>query len=70
MICGPKGSEDRSVLQCGVCGRRMELFELPGRSDRYCLACSADVATWILLTAEIDAAAGYRGFGGGICAVG
>jgi hypothetical protein len=31
------------------------LFELPGRSE-YCLECSADVATAIVLTTEIDAA--------------
>jgi hypothetical protein len=32
------------------------LFELPGRNEKYCLECSADVATSILLTTEIDAA--------------
>jgi glycine cleavage system regulatory protein len=32
------------------------LFELPGRSEKYCFECSADVATATLLTAEIDAA--------------
>jgi hypothetical protein len=56
MLCGPKGSEEPSILQCSVCGRRTELFELPGRTERYCLECSADVATSILLTTEIDAA--------------
>ena len=56
MLCGPKGSEEPSSLQCGVCGRRTELFELPGRSEKYCLECSADVATSMLLTTEIDAA--------------
>jgi hypothetical protein len=39
-----------------VCGRIAELFELPGRIDKCCLACSADLATTILLTTEIDAA--------------
>jgi hypothetical protein len=34
----------------------MELFELPGRTGKYCLECSADVATSMLLTTEIDAA--------------
>jgi hypothetical protein len=34
----------------------MELFELPGRSGQYCMECSADVATSMLLTTEIDAA--------------
>ena len=56
MLCGPKGSETQSIALCSVCGRRVELFELPGRTEKYCLECSADVATAILLTAEIDAA--------------
>jgi hypothetical protein len=57
MACGPNGCAEPSPLQCTVCGRRTELFELPGRRDKYCLECSADVATSILLTTEIDAAA-------------
>jgi len=36
-------------------GDRKELFELPGRSGKYCLECNADVASSILLTTEIDA---------------
>ena len=56
MLCGPKGSEEPSTLQCSVCGRSLELFELPGKSEKYCLECSADIATSILLTTEIDAA--------------
>jgi hypothetical protein len=56
MLGGPKGSEEQSLLRCSVCGRRTELFELPGKSDKYCWECSADVATSILLTTEIDAA--------------
>ena len=56
MLCGPKGSEEPSGERCGVCGHRTELFELPGRTEKYCLECSADVATSILLTTEIDAA--------------
>ena len=56
MLCGPKGSEMQSSEQCSVCGRREELFELPGTTQKYCLECSADVATAILLTTEIDAA--------------
>jgi hypothetical protein len=58
MRCGPKGSAESEpcLLQCHVCGRRAELFELPGRKEKYCLECSADVATSILLTTEIDAA--------------
>ena len=57
MFCGPKGSNaERSLLRCSTCGREIELFELPGRQEKYCLECSADVATSILLAAEIDAA--------------
>ncbi len=33
-----------------------DLCELPGRYEKYCLECSADVAASILLTTEIDAA--------------
>lgn len=56
MSCGPLGSEEVASAQCSVCGRRTELFELPGGNERYCLECSADVATSVLLTTEIDAA--------------
>jgi hypothetical protein len=56
MSCGPKGSEEPSNLSCCVCGRPKELFELPCRAEKYCLECSADVATSILLAAEIDVA--------------
>jgi len=56
MACGPNSCAEPSPLRCAVCGRRTELFELPGRRDKYCLECSADVATSILLTTEIDAA--------------
>jgi hypothetical protein len=56
MVCGPKGSEEDAVRQCSVCGKRCGLVELPGRGETYCWECSADVATSILLTTEIDAA--------------
>ena len=57
MLCGPKGSSAAdSVSHCSACGRQAELFDLPGRSEKYCLDCSADVATSVLLAAEIDAA--------------
>jgi hypothetical protein len=56
MSCGPKGSEEAFSLQCDVCGRASPLVDLPGRSERYCLQCSADIATSILLKTEIDAA--------------
>ena len=68
MLCGPKDSEELSILQCSVCGRRTELFELPGRSEKYCLECSADVATSILLTTEIDAATMEGQHAGGLLA--
>jgi hypothetical protein len=42
--------------RCSVCGCVTELFELPGRIDKFCLECSADVAAAVLLTTEIDAA--------------
>jgi hypothetical protein len=53
----PLESADQDLIgQCSVCGRVSELFELPGRSEEFCLECSADLAASILLTAEIDAA--------------
>ena len=56
MRSGPKGTEQDLVGQCSVCGLVVKLFELPGRTEKFCLACSADLATAILLTTEIDAA--------------
>jgi hypothetical protein len=56
MLTGPKGTEQGSIGQCSVCGRLAELCELPGRTETYCLECSADLAAAILLTTEIDAA--------------
>jgi hypothetical protein len=49
-------TEQDLVGQCSVCGRVTELLELPGRTDQFCLSCSADVATVMLLGTEIDAA--------------
>jgi len=52
-----KSSDDEDSSQCcSVCGCGTDLFELPGRTDWYCLSCSADLATVTLLTEEIDAA--------------
>lgn len=57
MLCGPKGSTaEPSLVPCAACGKQTEPFELPGRHEKYCLECSADVATSVLLAAEIDAA--------------
>lgn len=50
-------SADHDLIgNCSVCGGIAELFDLPGRTDKCCFACSADLATTILLTTEIDAA--------------
>jgi hypothetical protein len=49
-------TEQALVGHCSVCGCVTELFELPGRTDKFCLACSADLATVLLLGTEIDAA--------------
>jgi hypothetical protein len=49
-------TEKDVISQCSMCGRVTELFELPGRADKFCLSCSADLATVILLGTEIDAA--------------
>ena len=56
MVTGPKGSEFDLSGRCSVCGHCGEIFDLPGRFEKYCLECSADVAAVILLTTEIDAA--------------
>ena len=49
-------SEQDLIGQCSVCGWVGELLELPGRTDKFCLSCSADIATVLLLGTEIDAA--------------
>lgn len=41
---------------CGLCGRVRDLFELPGRPEKFCLECSAGLATVIQLSIEIGAA--------------
>jgi hypothetical protein len=56
MQSGPKGTEQDVVGQCSVCGLVTKLVELPGKTEKFCLECSADVATAILLATEIDAA--------------
>lgn len=42
--------------QCSVCGRVRDLVELPGRPEKFCLECSADLATAVQLADEIAAA--------------
>jgi hypothetical protein len=50
-------SKSRGVIgDCSVCGRNTGLVELPERIDKFCFACSADLATAMLLSTEIDAA--------------
>jgi len=54
---GLKGSCDEGSLgECAACGKETELFELPGREENFCDECSADIATSILLSTEIDEA--------------
>ncbi len=45
-----------SVGHCSICGHAAELFDLPGQTAKFCLSCSADVATTSILITEIDAA--------------
>ena len=45
MLSGPKGCEEPFGLQCCICGHRAELLTTGGRTGKYCLECSADVAT-------------------------
>lgn len=61
MITGLDAKQDL-IGQCGVCGRVKTLAELPGRPEQVCFECSADLATAILLSTEINAAA-YAGTG-------
>jgi hypothetical protein len=56
MCNATKGADQDAVGQCSICGGVARLMELPGRMEKCCLSCSADMATSILLTAEIDAA--------------
>ena len=51
-----KEAEQDLIAQCNVCGGVAKLTELPGRTEKCCLSCSADMATAILLTTEIDSA--------------
>ena len=56
MLFPMETSEQDLIGQCSVCGCVTELLELPGRADKFCLSCSADLATVLLLGTEIDAA--------------
>jgi len=56
MLSGPKGTEEELISQCSICGRKEALFDLPGTTEKFCWGCSADFATIIVLTAEIDSA--------------
>jgi hypothetical protein len=52
----PEQNESAAPTQCSLCGHHSDLVELPGIPQKYCPACSADVATTILLKTEINAA--------------
>ena len=56
MLSGPKGTEQSLVAPCSVCGRVEASFDLPGTTEKFCWGCSADLATILVLTAEIDSA--------------
>jgi hypothetical protein len=48
---------ERNVAkQCGLCGGVRDSFELPRKPEKFCLECSADLATVTQLSAEIGAA--------------
>jgi hypothetical protein len=49
-------AERNAAKLCGLCGRSSDLFELPGRPEKFCFECSADLATVIQLSTEIGAA--------------
>jgi hypothetical protein len=51
-----RGVAQQAARACEMCGRAEEFFELPGRPEKLCLACSADIATAIVLRTEIDSA--------------
>ena len=42
--------------QCSVCGRVKDLVDLPGRPEKFCTECSADLAIAVQLANEIAAA--------------
>jgi len=56
MLSGPKGTEQELISQCSICGRMEALYDLPGTTEKFCWSCSADFATIIVLTTEIDSA--------------
>jgi hypothetical protein len=56
MLSGPKGTEESSVAPCSICGRIEASFDLSGTTEKFCWGCSVDLATILVLTAEIDSA--------------
>jgi len=56
MLSGPKGTEQSSVAPCSICGCIGRSFDLPGTTEKFCWSCSTDVASILVLTAEIDSA--------------
>jgi hypothetical protein len=51
-----QGVARQAARACEMCGRAEEFFELPGRPEQLCSACSADIAAAIVLRTEIDSA--------------
>ena len=56
MSSGPKGTEEKLVAKCSICGRMEKSFDLPGTTETFCWGCCADLATIIVLTDAIDSA--------------
>jgi hypothetical protein len=42
------------VDRCDTCGRLSELFQLPGRKDRNCTDCNADISILVLLYRRLE----------------
>jgi hypothetical protein len=55
-LSGPKNTKEDLVAQCSVCGRAEASFEFPGTTEKFCWGYSADFATIVVLTTEIDSA--------------
>jgi hypothetical protein len=56
LLSGPKDAEEDLVAPCSICGRIEASFHLPGTTGKFCWGCSADLATILVLTDEIDSA--------------
>jgi hypothetical protein len=56
MLSGRKSAEQSLLAPCSICGRIEPSFDLPGTTEKFCWGCSADLATILVLTDEIDSA--------------